>query len=145
MARPVVLATALCLGTLTAAPASAVPTAELPWTDRTPRFSREADAVRCAAVGAPDARLGRLSAVELRARYEGERRARAAIHRWADDAMADAKVMPWTAADVHRVVDEGTRVVGVRPMVDGGAVVMVEVAGEGLRGAASFEGAPWLR
>ena len=128
-----------------ALPTRAVPPSEMPWADTGPRYLAEQDVVRSAAVGAPDPRLGRLSAVELRARYEGERRARAAIHRWVDDAMAEARVMPWSASGVHRAIEGEASVAGIRPMVDGGAVVLVEVPAEALRAAADVEGAPWQR
>lgn len=143
--RPLVAAAACLLSVAIASPSRAVPPSEVPWSDSEPRYLPEADVVRAAALGAPDPRLGRLSAVKLRARREGERRARAAVHRWADDAMAEARVLPWIADDVHAIIEERSRVAGLRPLVDGGAVVLVELQGDALRSAARFEGAPWDR
>lgn len=125
------------------APASAVPPFEVPWTDRAPRVEPEVGAVRVAALGAPDERLGRFSAAKRSARHAAEERARDALHRWADEALARARACPWMADRVHAVINEAMVVVGIRPLVDGSAVVLVDVPVTVLRDAATLDGVPW--
>lgn len=99
--------------------------------------------VRASAVGEPDPRITRLSARRLSARRRGEGRARASIHRWADDALAAARASAMTADAVHRAIDEAAVVVGRRPLVAGETVVVVDMPLEDLRRAARVPGAPW--
>ncbi|MGF1466327.1 MAG: hypothetical protein ACFCGT_09345 [Sandaracinaceae bacterium] len=114
----------------------------LPWTGAAPRI--EGRTLTAAAVGLPDARIGRFAARRDAARDDGRRRALAAIHRFVDDALAAALASPRTAARVHAAVARAAEVVGVRPLVDGGAVVVVAVPLEALRRASGdLPGVPW--
>lgn len=136
----------LVLFALVAAPAFAqdVPRQlDLPWTDVAPAV-RE-DAVRAAAVGAPDERIGRFDPRRASARRAGRARAVAAIHAWADDVLAARRADPRRAEAAHAAIDAHARVSAVRPLVDGAAVVIVEVPLAALRDACPIEGAPWTR
>ncbi len=130
---------------LWASAGSAVPPFEVPFDDRPPRLHRAPAVVRTAALGAPDERLGRFGAARRSARFAAEARARAALHAWVDDALAAARACPWEADRVHAAVEEAATVVGVRPLVDGGAVVLVDVPVAALVEAAAPEGVPWAR
>ncbi len=116
---------------------------DVPFRDRAPRVVE--DAVRTVAVGESDPRITRLSARRLSARRRGEARARAAIHRWADEVLAEARASAMTAAAIHRVIDEGAVLVGRRPLVAGEMVVVVEVPFARFRDAPPVPGAPWAR
>jgi len=114
----------------------------VPWADVAP--ARAGGVVRAASVGAADARIGRFSARRASARGEARERARRAVHGWVDDALAHVHADPRQATAAHEAVDANLRVVGVRPLVDGGAVVMVEVDIARLRAACAEEGLPWV-
>jgi len=116
---------------------------DLPWTDVAPAV--HGDVVRAAAVGAPDERIGRFDPRRASARRAGRARAVAAIHAWADDALAARRADPRCAEAAHRAIDARAREAGVRPLVDAGAVVVVEVPLAALREACPLEGAPWAR
>ncbi len=116
---------------------------ELPWTDAAPAV--RGSSVRAAAVGAPDERIGRFDPRRASARRAGRARAVAAIHAWADDALAARRADPRLAQAAHAAIDESARVAGTRPLVDGGAVVLVEVPLAALREACPVEGTPWAR
>lgn len=122
---------------------------ELPWSDVAPRV--EGALVRTAAVAAPDPRVGRFSPRRATARSAGRARAIAALHAWADGALAALHADPRAAQAIHDAIDRGARVEGVRPLADGGAVVVVVVPLEALRaasasrGASELQGAPWSR
>ncbi|MBW2462331.1 MAG: hypothetical protein JRH11_11850, partial [Deltaproteobacteria bacterium] len=110
----------LGLALLSAVPVAAqtqVAAFDVPFRDRAPRVVE--DVVRTVAVGESDPRITRLSARRLSARRRGEARARAAIHRWADQVLAEARASAMTAAAIHRVIDEGAVLVGRRPLVAG--------------------------
>lgn len=118
---------------------------DMPWTDRAPEV-RQTGAGRwlsAAALGRPDPRVDRLSVRRRSARREGEKRAREALHRWVDDAMARVRARPPQAAAVHRAVARRSVVLGVRPLVEGAAVVMVGLPLQALRSAAELKGVPW--
>jgi len=114
---------------------------DAPWSDVAPRIDGER--VIAAAVGMPDERLGRLAARRSGARRAGEERARAMVHRWADDALAQVAASPTIAAAVHRAIDDAATVSRVRPLSDGGAVIEIEIPLAALRAAASLRGLPW--
>ncbi len=118
------------------------PPMEVPWVDVP--AARDGAVIRSAAVGVADARIGRFSARRASARTEARRRALEALHAWADDALAAARADPREATAVHAAIERDAAVAGVRPLVDGGAVVVVEVGVEGLRRACALEGLPWL-
>jgi hypothetical protein len=139
---------ALLLGALLAcasgAAAQDVPAPfDLPWTD-TPPVLRDG-AVRVAAVGQPDERIGRFAARRASARTDGRRRALRALHGWADDALARVRATPREAQRVHAALEAAARVDGVRPLVDAGAVVVLAVDPAALRAACDREGLPWAR
>lgn len=135
----------VCVPTfLVAAPASAVPPFEVPWTDRPPRVDRARGLVRVAAAGAPGDRLGRLSAAKRSARHAALSRARMLLHARLDDALAQARGCPHEAVRARGIVDGASEVVGVRPLVDGSAVVVVEVPLGALREVAAPQGVPWV-
>jgi len=139
---------ALAIAAVTLAPALALaqpsPRAfELPWDDVAPRV--EGELVRTAAVAAPDERIGRFAPRRASARSAGRARALAALHAWADGALAPLHADPRAAQAVHDAIDRGARVEGVRPLADGGAVVVVVVPLDALRDASPVEGAPWSR
>ena len=114
----------------------------VPWTDVAP--ARDGEVVRAAAVGIPDARIGRFAARRDSARTAARRRAIEAVHAWADDALAQVRAHPRQAAAVHQAIDRDARVSGARPLVDGGAVVVVEISVAALRGACGTGGLPWV-
>ncbi|HEY8429708.1 MAG TPA: hypothetical protein VIL20_15090 [Sandaracinaceae bacterium] len=129
-----------------AAPAAAQrlpPELDLPWTDVAPAV--QGSVVRAAAVGVPDERIGRFEPRRASARRAGRARAIAAIHAWADDALAALRADVRCAEAAHRAIDARAQQVGVRPLVDAGAVVVVEVPLAALREACPLEGAPWAR
>ena len=138
--RAAVLASLLVL---VPAIAGAVPPFDVPHADRSPEVDGDRAVVTAAALGAPDERLGRLSAVRLAARHEARARALRALHAWADEAMAAVRACPREAVRVHEAIDRAASVAGVRAVVDGGAVVLVEVPLGALREAAALTGVPW--
>ncbi|HJL16157.1 MAG TPA: hypothetical protein RMH99_10895 [Sandaracinaceae bacterium LLY-WYZ-13_1] len=113
----------------------------LPWTDRPPRV--DDGTVRAAAVGMPDERIGRFAARRASARTDGRERAMAALHAWADDALARVRATPREAQRVHAALERAAAVEAVRPLVDAGAVVVVRVPTSALRAACDREGLPW--
>jgi hypothetical protein len=143
LSRAVLLIVALVPLRLVAPVALAqVPAAfELPWTDVAPAV---ADGhARAAAVGVPDPRIGRFDAARASARTDGRARAVAALHAFADDALARVRATPQEATRVHGAIDREAAVSGVRPLVDAGAVVVVRVPVAVLRAACAREGLPW--
>lgn len=118
---------------------------DVPRSDRAPRIETLGGQpwVTAAAVGRPDPRLSRMGAMRRTARRQAEERARGALHRWVDDALARVLAQPPVATAAHRAVAEAGRVLGVRPLVDAGAVIVVGVPVAALRRAAPLEGVPW--
>lgn len=114
---------------------------ELPWTDVAPRV--EGTHVRAAAVASPDPRIGRFAPRRASARSAGRARALAALHAWADAALAPVRADAREAQAIHDAIDREARVEGVRPLADGGAVVVVAVPLEALREASAVRGTPW--
>ncbi len=114
--------------------------AQVPWGDKAPVL--DGDVLRVAALGQPDHRIHAWGARRLSARHRAEARARATLHRWVDDALADAGAAPHLAQAVHALVD-GAVVTAVRPLADGSAVVVLTVPRHQLRAAAPLEGVPW--
>ena len=129
---------------LVAGIAYADPPLSIPRAERAPRYDAERDRVTAAAVGAPGA-AGRMSAARMEARRTAVEHAAAAVHRWADDAMARVRLRPRHAARVHASIDDAAEVLGYRPLVDGGAVALLQVPGAALRGAHQGRGLPWTR
>ena len=127
---------------LPALAAAQPPEMRLPWTDVAP--TRAGDVVRTAAVGAADGRIGSFTARRAAAREAARRRAIAALHAWVDDALARVRAHPRDATRVHDAVDAAAEVRGVRPLSDGGAVVVVEVPVQALRDGCDEEGLPWV-
>lgn len=113
----------------------------MPWSEAPPEVRGEE--IVAVAIGEADARFGRLSARRAASRRAAEARARAAIHRWADDALAAIAASPRTAARVHRAIDAGARARGIRPLADGSAVVEVVLPVAALREVAAARGLPW--
>ncbi len=135
---------ALVLGLAAPALAQELPRElDLPWSDVAPAVRD--GALRAAAVGAPDERIGRFDPRRASARRAGRARALAAIHAFADDALAARRADPRCAQAAHAAIDASARVAAVRPLVDGAAVVVVEVPLESLRAACAPRGAPWAR
>lgn len=130
------------VGAIAPSAAQPPPSMELPWTDVAPE--RVGDVVRTAAIGAADTRIGRFGVRRAAAREAARRRAQAALHVWVDDALAQVRAHPRDATAVHEAVDREIRTRGVRPLVDGGAVVVVEVPVSALRSACSRSGLPWV-
>lgn len=114
--------------------------AQVPWGDFAPTIVGEE--VQVAALGQPDHRIHAWNARRRSARVRAEDRARAALHRWADDALARAGASPLVAQAVHSILDEAS-VRAVRPLADGSAVVVLSVSRARLRLVASLEGLPW--
>lgn len=116
----------------------------LPWQDVAPHVDAGRGAVVTVALGVADDRRGPLSAQRLWARRDAEARARAALHAWADAAIARATLDPSVIAALHRAIDEHAEVGATRARVDGSACVEVIVPLRDL--AASTPGArglPW--
>jgi hypothetical protein len=120
---------------------------DVPWADRAPRMERlrEHRWITVAAVGQPHPRATRLSVQRSTARERGEQRARDALHGWVDDALARIRARPQVATSVHRAVRTGARVLGVRPLADGAAVVVMGVRTDVLVAAAPLGEVPWAR
>ena len=95
------------------------------------------------AVGRPDPRIGRWDARRSAARRAAEGRARALLHQHVDERLAAARADAERAAAVHRAIHEGATRVAVRPLVDGGAVVRVEVSLEALESATAGLEVSW--
>lgn len=117
------------------------PAFEMPWQDVAPAV--HGDRIVAAAVGEGDPRLGHLSARRAASRRAGEAAARAALHRWADDALAAIHAAPRVATRTHRAIDEHARVDRIRPLSDGSAVVQVTLEVSALRDAAPMPRLPW--
>jgi hypothetical protein len=120
---------------------------DMPWTDRAPRVERIEGKpwVTVAVVGQPDPRAQRLAVKRSTARDRGERRARHILHGWVDDALAQILATPHEATAAHAVIRGHVRVLGVRPLVDGSAVVVSGVPTAVLRAAVAVEGVPWAQ
>lgn len=136
------LALGVMLGAAAGAPAHAQPEAlELPWSAHAPRI--EGDVVRVAAVASADARIGRFAPRRAAARSAARARALSALHLWIDEGLAPLRADPRVAQAAHDAIEAHASVEGVRPLVDGGAVVVVTVPLSVLREACPLEGAPW--
>lgn len=120
---------------------TAVAAFALPWGDRPPVV--DGSSVRAAAIGIVDSRIGRFSARRAFAHTRGEQRARSALHRWADEHLRRRRVSPLEARAVHAAIESEGNVIGVRPLADGGAVVVIELPLSILRRACDREGLPW--
>jgi hypothetical protein len=114
----------------------------LPWTDQPAELVASRGVLRAAAVGRPDGRVDRWSAMKASARRNGEARAKEALHRCVDEALAAVFSPAWVAAAAHRHIERHARKTGVRPLVDGAAVVVVEIS---VRPLPEVAGAPWVR
>ncbi|MFW6197444.1 MAG: hypothetical protein ACOC5B_01135 [Myxococcota bacterium] len=119
----------------------------MPWGDRPPRLEERGERrwLTTAALGRPEEKARRLSVMRETARQSGEQRARDALHRWVDDALARVWARPHVATAAHRVIRQKARVLGVRPLVEGAAVVLMGVPVPSLREAAPVEDVPWAR
>jgi hypothetical protein len=137
---------ALALVSAPAPGARAASIFDVPFSDRAPAWDAARDVVTVAAVGVPDARIERLAPARLSGRRRALERAKAAVHGWADEALAGVQARPELAARIHGAVDAHASVVATRPLVEGGAVVLVELDGAELRSAAAeLTGVPWAR
>ncbi len=94
-------------------------------------------------VGTPDPRIDRLSAQRLSSRRRGEARGRDLLHRFVDEHLASASAPARVAVAAHRAVDAHARTAGLRPLVAGGTVVVIELPLARLRRAAP--GIRWSR
>lgn len=124
-----------------ALPAAASAQVDAPWTDVSPTVQE--GVVWAAALGAPDERIRRFSARRDSARRMARARAEAALHAWVDEALARVNASPRDAQAVHAAITEHARVRAVRPLVDAGAVIALEVPLAALRRAARLRGVPW--
>lgn len=113
----------------------------VPWADAAPRL--HARELRAAAVGLPDERVGRFDARRASARTRGRERALRMLHEYVDDALAAVNAPPREARAVHDAVSREARVVGARPLVDAGAVVVVAVPRAALSAACARGDVPW--
>ena len=92
----------------------------------------------------PAERIGRLAARRLSARRRAEQRAREALHRWVDDALAQVRAWPVVATAVHGVVAGAGVQVQARPLVDGSAVAVLRLELTKLRAVTGeLRGLPW--
>lgn len=96
------------------------------------RRSTDGRTIEASAVGLPDERLPMVNPRCDAARRAGEVRARAMLHVYVDRALRSGRVTPTQLVAAHRVVDEDTRITGVRGLVDCGAVVRVAVPSSAL-------------
>ncbi|MFW6067404.1 MAG: hypothetical protein ACOC97_03640 [Myxococcota bacterium] len=119
---------------------------DVPWTDREPRLERHGNGLwlTTAALGRPDPRARRLTVMRDSARERAERRARDRLHGWVDDALARRWAPPRAATRAHGTVRAHAHVLGVRPLVEGAAVVLLGVPVAVLRRAAPLDGTPWM-
>lgn len=101
------------------------------------------EAIVVARFAAPDERIGPLAARRLSSRRKAESLARAAIHRFVDEALDAVMAQPDVASRVHERVAGDAVEVRVRPMVDGSAVAELRLPLAALREAAPLEGVPW--
>ncbi|MBX3275915.1 MAG: hypothetical protein KF729_37005 [Sandaracinaceae bacterium] len=134
----VAAALALAPGSARAQP----PEMQVPWADVAP--ARAGDVIQTAALGVPDERIGSFVARRAAARDAARRRAMEALHAYADAALAAVRAHPREASAVHEAIGRAARVAGVRPLSDGGAVVVVEVPVGALRTACGRAGLPWV-
>lgn len=119
---------------------------DVPWAERAARLERidGRSWVTVAVVGQPDARAQRLGVKRSTARDRATTRARRELHRWVDDALAAILAPPRTAAAAHAVVRREARILGVRPLADGTAVVVAGLPAAPLRRAAPAKEVPWV-
>ncbi len=133
------LALPLVLGAATLASAQG----DVPWTSTGAAVDARAERI----VASHRAALEESSRSYGTRRREARERARvlacASIHELVDTLLARVPVSPPEVAALHRAIDASCEVVGVRPTIDGGAVVQVAVDFAALRAAADPEGAPW--
>lgn len=103
----------------------------------------ESGRVVVTAIGASLPSDGPLAAARLAARRRGEARARQLIHRWADDALAQAQATPSQAQATHAAIDRASVVIATRPLADGSATLQVACPLEALRTAFDSPRVPW--
>ncbi len=115
---------------------------DLPFTDRAARLDRDRDALVVATLGRPG-RASKLAARRINARREAERRGRAQLHAFIDDALAEAHALPRDADAAHRAVRERAQVRAARALVDGGVVLALELPCAILRDVTRTHGVPW--
>lgn len=123
--------------------ATAAAQGDVPWTSARATVRPGEARIVAAHRAAPDAADGSFGARRRTARDRARERACAAIHGLVDELLARASVTPPEVEALHDAVDAHCEVIGVRPTVDGGAVVQVAVTFAALRAAADPEGAPW--
>ena len=119
--------------------------ASLPLSDQPVRYEAEQARLRVARVGLVHASDARLSVAKREARKRGRARAWGALHAYLDGVLAGCGASPRAAALAHQALQQAGHRVQVRPLVDGSAVVVVEVELEPLRSAVRCEGSPWER
>jgi hypothetical protein len=116
---------------------------EVPWQPTEVQVRRRDSVLRTAALGRPDRRIRRFRTAKRSARQDGRERALERIHQFVDEALAEKYADPRTAEAVHRALDRDARVVGIRALVDGAAVVVVDVPLEALRSRTASKDYPW--
>jgi hypothetical protein len=131
------------LSGLLAMTASAQDPFAVPFSERAPAV--QGDVLTTAALGLADDRFRLMSARRDGARDAARVRGIAALHRFADDALARARVAPACAARAHGAIDAYVHVDGTRSLVDGSAIVVVSVGVDRLSTACAAEGLPWTR
>lgn len=117
----------------------------VPWTDTAPELDSAAQVVRLAAVGRPDLRSASFAARRYRGREEAGARAKEALHRYVDTVLTLLRAGPRETVLAHEVVERHARIVALRPLVDGDAVVLMELPTGPLAEAVPSPRAPWNR
>lgn len=109
----------------------------VPWTDTAPAVS--GTDVEAAALGTPDLRTVTFRARRASARRTGEARAIERLHQHVDETLTRVLVSPAVAEAAHDVVQNEARVVAVRALVDGSAVLVVAVPRASLQAVVEVE------
>ncbi len=117
--------------------------ADVPFASTPAVVSADEGRIVAAHRAAPDPADGSWGMRRREARERARRRACASLHAALDDILARTAASPAEVQALHRVVEARCETIGVRPTIDGGAVVQVAVTFDALRAAADPEGAPW--
>jgi hypothetical protein len=99
----------------------------LPWQDVAPHVE-DGDRLVVAAVGVPDPRIARFTARRDGARVHGRERALAMLRGHLERVLEAQGAPEATRARLPRALRRLSRIRGVRALVDGGAVVVLEVS-----------------
>jgi hypothetical protein len=128
-----------------AVPESAIPSAmRVPFGETPPTLDTERGELFVVVLGGADERRGPLTAARLSARRTAERRGRDSLHAFIDASAGHVALSPSVLEALHGTIERETRVVAIRPRVDGSANVRVSISAARLREiTGAVRGLPW--